>query len=68
MEMTTCSSRICQQEEQCDDCWMVDHLKECDGCDHYEHPKDEVTELLSAIDSTELPTTEQLLASQSKEK
>ncbi len=27
----------CQTEEQCDDCFMVDHKKECDGCKHYEH-------------------------------
>lgn len=30
----------CQREEQCDDCWMIDHLKECSGCKHYDHPVD----------------------------
>lgn len=29
----------CEREEQCDDCFMIDHLKECDGCDHYDHPQ-----------------------------
>lgn len=27
----------CIREEQCNDCFMVDHLKECAGCEHYEH-------------------------------
>lgn len=27
----------CQREEQCDDCFMVDHEKECEGCSEYEH-------------------------------
>lgn len=29
----------CQTEEQCDDCFMVDHLKECNWCEHYNHPE-----------------------------
>ena len=45
-EMTTCDYGAnpsekafnCQREEQCDDCFMVDHLKECTGCEHYDHP------------------------------
>jgi hypothetical protein len=37
-DMTTCGSFKCQREEQCDDCFMVDHVKECDGCEHYDHP------------------------------
>lgn len=31
----------CQREEQCDDCFMVDHLKECVGCEEYEHMSEE---------------------------
>lgn len=27
----------CQREEQCDECFMKDHVKECPGCAHYEH-------------------------------
>lgn len=43
-EITTCEvadsvqAFNCQSEEQCDDCFMVDHLKECSGCEHYDHP------------------------------
>jgi hypothetical protein len=41
--MTTCEvadsvqAYNCQREEQCDDCFMIDHLKECDWCEHYDH-------------------------------
>lgn len=41
--MTTCevldSIRAfnCQREEQCDECWMKDHVKECASCIHYDH-------------------------------
>ena len=46
MEKTTCDYGAnpsikafnCMREEQCDDCFMVDHLKECNGCEHYDHP------------------------------
>ena len=44
MEKTTCEvadsvqAYNCQREEQCDDCFMVDHLKECEWCEHYDHP------------------------------
>ena len=31
--MTTCNLYKCQREEQCDDCWLVDHLSECEGCE-----------------------------------
>jgi hypothetical protein len=43
-EMTTCEydgdprQLTCQREEQCDDCFMIDHLKECEWCEHYDHP------------------------------
>lgn len=43
MEITTCEvadsvkAMKCIREEQCDDCFMVDHKKECAGCNHYEH-------------------------------
>jgi hypothetical protein len=43
MEMTTCEydgdprQMACQREEQCDDCFMIDHLKECDWCTEYDH-------------------------------
>lgn len=42
-EMTTCEvadsvqAYKCQTEEQCDDCFMIDHKKECHGCSAYEH-------------------------------
>ncbi|TCU78885.1 hypothetical protein EDE08_101668 [Bradyrhizobium sp. R2.2-H] len=41
--MTTCeydgtaSTYNCQREEQCDDCFMVDHQKECGWCEFYDH-------------------------------
>ena len=44
MGMTTCEvadsvqADNCQREEQCDDCFMIDHLKECEWCEHYDHP------------------------------
>lgn len=53
--MTTCESDgslksyRCQKEEQCDDCWMVDHVKECNGCDHYDHPE----KIIAGVDFTE---------------
>ena len=43
--MTTCNLYKCQREEQCDDCWLVDHCKECSGCDYVDHPKNINTEL-----------------------
>ena len=36
-EMTACGSYKCQREEQCDDCFLVDHLKECAWCELYDH-------------------------------
>jgi hypothetical protein len=27
----------CQREEQCDDCFISDHQKECDWCEQYDH-------------------------------
>lgn len=27
----------CIREEQCDECFMIDHRKECNGCEYYEH-------------------------------
>lgn len=39
--MTTCDSYRCQKEEQCDDCFLTDHLKECAGCEHYDHENKE---------------------------
>lgn len=38
MEQTSCDTYRCQREEQCDDCFLLDHLKECSGCQHYDHP------------------------------
>jgi len=44
MEMTTCEvadsvqADNYQREEQCDDCFTIDHLKECEWCEHYDHP------------------------------
>lgn len=43
MEMTTCEfadsveAYKCQTEEQCDNCFMIDHKKECKGCEYYDH-------------------------------
>jgi hypothetical protein len=28
----------CAKYEQCDNCFLEDHLKECPGCNHYDHP------------------------------
>jgi len=45
--MTTCEvadsvkAYNCMRYEQCDDCFMVDHLKECAGCEQYDHPNQE---------------------------
>lgn len=27
----------CQRIEQCDDCWLIDHQKECNWCEFYDH-------------------------------
>jgi hypothetical protein len=59
-EMTTCEydgdprQLECQREEQCDDCFMIDHLKECEWCEHYDHPvrKLEVKHLASEYTTT----------------
>lgn len=43
-EMTTCEvadsveAYKCITEEQCVHCFMIDHLKECEWCEHYDHP------------------------------
>lgn len=43
MDQTTCEvadsviAWKCQTEEQCDDCFMVDHEKECGWCENYNH-------------------------------
>ncbi len=34
----------CIREEQCDDCFMVDHLKECSGCKPFEESHDDENE------------------------
>ena len=45
MEQTICEvadsvkAFNCQRVEQCDDCWLVDHMRECKGCEHVDHPK-----------------------------
>ena len=52
-EITTCEvadsvqAYKCQTEEQCDDCFMLDHQKECGWCEYYDHTvrKLEVTHL-----------------------
>jgi hypothetical protein len=36
-EPTFCGTYSCATEEQCDDCFMVDHLKECAWCTEYDH-------------------------------
>lgn len=49
-EMTTCKDDNslkafnCQREEQGDDCWLVDHLRECSVCTHVDHPVKELSE------------------------
>lgn len=35
----TAKAYRCITEEQCDDCFMIDHMKECAGCTHYDHPQ-----------------------------
>lgn len=35
--MTTCDYYVCQREEQCDSCWLIDHQKECSWCEFYDH-------------------------------
>lgn len=35
--MTTCNLYRCQREEQCDSCWLIDHQKECNWCEFYDH-------------------------------
>ena len=69
MEMTTCEvadsvqTDKCQREEQCDDCFMIDHLKECEWCEHYDHPvrKLQVQHLTSDY-PTDAPSVDDLLA------
>ena len=68
METTTCEvadsvqAYECQTEEQCDDCFMVDHLKECEWCQHHDHPprKLEVQHLASDY-PTDAPSVDDLL-------
>jgi hypothetical protein len=44
MESTTCEvadsvqACKCQREEPCEDCFMIGHLKECEWCEHQDHP------------------------------
>ena len=69
MEQTTCEiadsvqAYNCQREEQCDDCFMIDHLKECEWCEHYDHPvrKLEVQHLPSDYPN-DTPSVDDLLA------
>lgn len=43
VEMTVCEydgdprQWACIREEQCDNCFMIDHQKECDWCTMYDH-------------------------------
>lgn len=39
----------CEREEQCDDCFLVDHLKECAGCKEYDHPQDKEVAAYDAL-------------------
>lgn len=69
MEMTTCEvagsleAYKCQPEEQCDDCFMIDHLKECEWCEQYDHSvrKLEVAHQPSDY-PTDAPSVDDLLA------
>ena len=36
-QMTACEKYSCQRFEQCDDCFMIDHLKVCTACEEYDH-------------------------------
>jgi hypothetical protein len=69
MEMTTCEvadsvqAYVCQREEQCDDCFMIDHLKECDWCEHYDHPTRKLSvKHLPSDYPTDAPSVDELLA------
>jgi hypothetical protein len=34
---SVCGTYRCAAEEQCDDCFMIDHEKECGWCAEYDH-------------------------------
>jgi hypothetical protein len=53
----------CQREEQCDDCFMIHHLKECEWSEHYDHAtrKLEVKHLASDYPN-DRPSVDDLLA------
>jgi hypothetical protein len=64
-EITTCEvadsvkAYECQRYEQCDDCFMIDHQKECGWCTEYDHTvrKLEVKDLCN-----EAPSIDELLS------
>jgi hypothetical protein len=68
-ETTTCSydgdirQWNCQRDEQCDECFMADHLKECEWCTEYDHEerKLEVQHLASDFPS-DAPSIDEMLA------
>lgn len=44
-----CDNYECAKIEQCDSCWLIDHLKECNGCTFYDHPKALVEQISKEI-------------------
>lgn len=74
MEMTTCEvadsvqAYNCQRYEQCDECFMKDHLKECDWCEHYDHEERKLhVQHLPSDYPTDAPSVDELLNHLSKQ-
>jgi hypothetical protein len=72
-EMTTCEvadsveAYKCITEEQCDHCFMIDHLKECEWCEHYDHPVRKLqVQYLPSDYPTDAPSVDDLLTHLSK--
>jgi hypothetical protein len=36
-QTSSCGTYRCAAEEQCDDCWLIDHERECGWCEEYDH-------------------------------
>jgi hypothetical protein len=69
MEMTTCKvadsvqAYNCQREEQCDDCFMIDHLKECEWCTLYDHEERKLEVQHQPSDyPSDVPSIDEMLA------
>jgi hypothetical protein len=63
METTTCGSYKCQREEQCDECFLVDHLKVCAWCELYDHEERKLqVQHLASDYPNDTPSVDDLLA------